>query len=402
MLSMSKTLQRLEESPIAAMFNRSAILRSQGIDIIDTTFGEPNFPTPDHIAQAGMDAIVRGDTKYTANAGKLELKQAICEKFKRDYGLTFHPENIESGPGAKSLLFSTFQALVDAGDDIIIPVPAFTAFEGMAKTIGANPVLVECPESSGFKLTPDLLESAITLKSRLLILNSPNNPTGAALNADELRALAKVLESHPNIWIICDDLYEHLMFDGREFVSLAMVAPDLMDRIIIVNGVSKGYSMTGWRLGYLAAIPRVVQAVDMIISQTTSAAPTMTQVAAITALTGPQDELARRVAIYQKRRDLAVAAIDKIDDLTMRIPEGGLFAFVGVANLIGAKQPDGKTIATSLDLSMYLLEEAYVATVPGSAFGADNYIRFSLGISNDILGTAFERVNRAIARLILT
>ncbi|WP_371229619.1 pyridoxal phosphate-dependent aminotransferase [Roseovarius sp. 2305UL8-3] len=399
MPKLSASMERISESPISTMFVRAAKLRGEGRDIIDLTFGEPDFQTPKHAAEAGIQAIREGKTKYTANSGVPELKEAIRSKFLRDYGIDYAMSEVLSGPGAKGLLFTLMQTILDAGDDVIVPTPAYPIFEGIPQLLGCNVIKVAGREETGLKLTPEALDAAITPKSRLLILNSPSNPSGAFYDEDELQALAEVLRKYPELWIISDDVYEDIMFDGHRFVNIAMAAPDLRDRVVVLNGVSKGYAMTGWRVGYIAGPETLVAAVEAVISQTASSAPTMSQYASIAALNGPQDYLKDRAAAFQKRRDLSLERINAIKGLSLSKPGGGIFAFVSAADLIGCRLPDGGTLSGSGDLSLYLLEEAGVATVPGAAFSCDTHIRLSLGTSEEILTDAFDRIEAAVSKI---
>ena len=399
MPKLSASLGRISESPISAMFDRAAKLRAEGRDIVNLTFGEPDFQTPDHAAEAGIQAIREGKTKYTANAGVPELKEAIRAKFKRDYGLEYSMSEVLSGPGAKGLLYILIQSMVDPGDDVIVPTPAYPIFEGIPELLGCNVIKVPGSKEAGLKLTPASLSAAITPKSRLLILNSPSNPSGALYSRDELLALADVLRQHPDIWIISDDVYEDILFDDAKFVNLAMVAPDLRDRIACLNGISKGYAMTGWRVGYIAGPEKLLAGIEAIISQTASSAPTMSQYAAIAALNGPQDYLKDRSAAFQARRDICLERVNAMDGLSLLKAGGGIFAFVSAEGLIGRAAPDGSVIDGSTALALYLLDEAGVATVPGSAFSFDTHIRLSLGVSEEVLEQALDRIAAAVAKL---
>lgn len=399
MARLSRAVERLPESPISNMFKYAADLRAEGRNVIDLTFGEPDFPTPEHAARAGIRAIETGQTKYTANAGTPELRKAIQLKFQRDYGLDLPMNRLLSGPGAKSLIFSVMQSILNPGDEVILPAPYYPVFEGMPLLLGCDVRLVPCGEDTGFKLTPQALRDAIGLKSRLLIVNSPSNPTGAFYSEPELAALADVLRECPDLWVLSDDVYESIVFDGRKFVNLVHAAPDLKDRIVIVNGISKGYAMTGWRLGYVAAAPELIAALEAVISQTATAAPTMSQEAAIAALEGDQVFLAERCATFQKRRDLVVDAIRAMEGVSLLKPEGGIFAFINIESLIGRRVPGRGTIESSQSFAMAFLRDQAVALVPGDAFGAPHHVRLSLGVSDGQLEEAMLRMARFVTSI---
>ena len=397
MTRLSRAVARLPQSPISEMFKLAARLRAQGQDVVDLTFGEPDFPTPDHAAKAGILAIETGRTKYTENSGTAEMRAAVQLKFKRDYGVDFHLNQVICGPGAKNLIFSVMQSTLNPGDEVIVPTPYYPVFEGMPLLLGCAMKPVPCEEGTGFKLTPQALRNAIGPKSRLLVLNSPSNPTGAFYSREELAALAEVLRAHPELWILSDDVYENVIFDGRDFVNLIHAAPDLQDRIVIVNGVSKGYAMTGWRLGYVAGTAELIAALEAVISQTATAAPTMSQAAAIAALEGDQAFLGERCAVFQKRRDAVVDAINAMEGISLLKPEGGIFAFFNIRGLISKRLPDGGTIDSGQSFAMALLQEQAVALVPGDAFGAPNHVRLSLGVSDELLAEALRRLHRFVS-----
>ncbi|MEM9576507.1 MAG: pyridoxal phosphate-dependent aminotransferase [Pseudomonadota bacterium] len=399
MAKISQVVERLPESPISNMFKVAADIKAAGRDVIDLTFGEPGFPTPVDAANAGIDAIKAGQTKYTANAGTPEMRASVQLKFKRDYGLDLPLNRVLSGPGAKNLIFSVMQSTLDPGDEVIVPTPYYPVFEGMPLLLGCDVRHVSCSEDTGFKLTADTLRAAIGPKSRLLILNSPSNPTGAVYSREELSGLAEVLRDHPTLWILSDDVYENIIFDDQPFTSLIHVAPDLEDRIVIVNGVSKGYAMTGWRLGYVAASAKLIVALEAVISQTATAAPTMSQVAAIAALEGDQGYLADRCKTFQTRRDKVVDAINAMNGLSLLNPEGGIFAFFNISDLIGRSLSDGRLIDSGDTFAMALLQDQAVALVPGNAFGAPHHVRLSLGVSDKLLEEALVRIDHFVEGL---
>jgi len=392
-------LSRVKPSPTLAVTAKAAELKAAGKDVIGLGAGEPDFDTPDHIKEAAIAAIRAGQTKYTQVGGTLALKKAIADKFKRENGLDYAANQIIAGCGAKQLLFNALLATLNAGDEVIIPAPYWVSYPDMVLFAEGTPVAVSCREEDGFKLTPLALEKAITPKSKWLILNSPSNPTGAAYTKAELRALADVLLKHPHVWIMADDIYEHLAYDGFQFFTIAQVEPKLYERTLTVNGVSKAYAMTGWRIGYAGGPKALITAIGDIQSHSTSNACSISQAASVAALNGPQAFLQEWKKSFAARRNLVVDSLNAIGGLTCQKPEGAFYVFPNLKALIGKKTPQGKTIESCTDFCNYLLEEALVAAVPGSAFGMGGYFRISYATSEALLIEAMARIKRACGEL---
>ena len=392
-------LSLVQPSPTLAMTARATELRAQGRDIINLSAGEPDFDTPEHIKQAGIQAIAQGMTKYTAVEGLLPLRKAIQEKFLRDNQLTYGVDQITVGNGAKQVIFNAFVATVGEGDEVIIPAPYWVSYPDMVQLCSGTPVIVPCGEESNFKLTPGDLEAAITSKTKWLILNSPGNPTGRVYKADELKALADVLMRHPHVYVLSDDIYEHLVYDQVAYATLATVAPALQDRILTVNGVSKSHSMTGWRIGYGAGPKSLIKAINMIQSHSTSSACTISQAAAIVALTGPQDFLKTWVTTFQERRDMALDIINATPGLSCLKPEGAFYLYISCKEIIGKTTPQGKKITTDNEFALYLLDSAGIGSVSGDAFGLSPYIRISYALETSILKDACHRIQKAVQQL---
>ncbi len=395
----SATLRRIKPSATIAVSQLARDLRQQGRDVIGLGAGEPDFDTPDFIKEAAAEAMRRGETKYTAVDGTPQLKEAICHKFQRDNGLTFAPEEISVGAGAKQVIYNALLATLDAGDEVLIPAPYWVSYPDMVLLAGGTPRPLPCPGAQGFKLTPETLERAITPRARWLILNSPSNPSGAAYTAEELEALAAVLRRHPELWVMCDDIYEHIVYDGFRFATLAQVAPDLRGRILTVNGVSKAYAMTGWRIGFGAGPRELIKAMATIQSQTTGNPCSIAQAAAAAALVGDQSFLAERRRLFQERRDLVVEALNRIPGIRCTTPEGAFYVYPEIAGLIGKRTPQGGEIRTSEDFARFLLEQVGVAVVHGEAFGLDPYFRISYATSREQLERALARIAEAVAAL---
>ena len=399
MADLSKILDGFRPSPIGEIFSLATRLKEEGRDIVDLSIGEPDFDTPEHVCETAIDAIRGGATKYTSTDGTTALKRAVQTKLARDNGLDYGIGQIVIDSGVKPLLYHAMQAVLDPGDEVIVPTPCWPSYEGMAALIGARTVFVPTAEQRGFKLDPEDLEQAITPRSKLVVFNSPGNPTGAAYSADELAALGEVLLRHPQVWIFSDDIYEHILFDGFRFATIAQVEPRLRDRALTFNGVSKGYAMTGWRIGYVAGPPPAIDALRMILSQNNGNPPTMSQEAAVAALEGPQDFLAARAASFQERRDLTAGLVNAIAGLRCSRPEGAFYLYVHCGAYLGSTAPDGSRIETSSDFTRYLLSEAGVAVVPGSAFNCDPYFRVSYASPRDELEEAGRRLAEACDRL---
>jgi aspartate aminotransferase len=381
-------------SEILKITAKAGALKRAGRPMIILGAGEPDFDTPDHIKEAAIRAIRDGATKYTALDGSPELKDAVRAKFERENGLVFAPDEVTCGAGAKQILYNAFMATLDPGDEVVIPTPYWTSYSDIVAIAGGTPVLVPCGIEAGFRLAPEQLEAAITPRTRWLLLNSPSNPSGAAYSAEDLEALAGVLRRHPHVWAMSDDMYEHILYDGRAFATLAAVAPDLRDRTLTVNGVSKAYAMTGWRIGYGGGPAALIRAMAVVQSQATSCPSSVSQAAAVAALNGPQDIIAERCAAFQRRRDLVVAGLNAIPGIQCPVPQGAFYTFASCEGLLGATTPGGRTIRTDRDVADYLLE-ADVAVVPGACFGLEPFFRISYATSEDELRTALERIGAA-------
>lgn len=397
---LADALSRIQPSPTIAVTNLARELKAKGRDIIGLGAGEPDFDTPDHIKEAAIEAIRAGDTKYTAVDGTPALKQAIVDKFKRDNMLAYKTSQVTVGTGGKQVLYNTFVATLNPGDEVIVPAPYWVSYPDMVLLAGGEPVFVACPAQAGFKLQPDDLDKAITPKTKWLILNSPSNPTGAAYTADELKALGAVLAKHPHVHILTDDMYEHLMYDDFVFTTIAQVCPDLYDRTVTMNGVSKAYAMTGWRIGYAAGPEPLIKAMAKVQSQSTSNPSSISQAAAVAALNGDHSFLAERNKTFVHRRDVIVGLLNQAPGLRCATPEGAFYVYPSCAGTIGKKTPDGDVINSSEDFARYLLEGVGVAVVHGSAFGLDPYFRISYATSTEALSDAGNRIIKACEALV--
>ena len=397
--SLSARLKTVKPSPTIAITRLAAELRRNGKNIVALSQGEPDFDTPYHIKAAAKNAIDNGETKYTDVDGTPALKRAIVDKFKNENELDYEVANISVGTGGKQVIFNAFSATLDQGDEVIIPAPYWVSYPDMVLLTGGVPVTVSCGEKSGFKLTAEALEGAITPRTKWLVLNSPSNPTGAGYSAAELKAIAEVLLRHPRVLVMTDDMYEHIRYDGWEFHTIAAVEPRLRERVLTCNGVSKAYAMTGWRIGYAGGPVDLIRAMATIQSQSTTNPSSVSQAAAVAALTGPLDFLAERNAVFQDRRDLCLAAFSGIDGLSCKKPDGAFYLFPSCAGVIGKQAPTGKVLETDVDFATYLLESVGVAVVPGSAFGLGPYFRISFATSTDRLRDACERIADACASL---
>ena len=396
---LARRLGRIKPSPTIAVTQRAARLKAEGKNIIGLGAGEPDFDTPQHVKDAAKAALDRGETKYTPVAGTLALRQAIVAKFKRDNGLDYTPEQITVGCGGKQVLFNAFLATLNAGDEVIIPAPYWVSYPDMALLAEGEPIIVACPAASGFKLTASALAAAITPRTKWLILNSPSNPTGSAYTEAELAALAEVLLAHPHVWVMVDDIYEHIVYDGFRFTTLAQVEPRLKERTLTVNGCSKVYSMTGWRVGYAGGPLPLIEAINAVQSHSTTHTSSISQAAAAAALNGPHDFLKAWVAAFRERRDLVVARLNAVPGLTCEKPEGAFYVYPSCAGLIGKRTPAGHALASDDDVVTYLLESAGVACVQGSAFGLSPHFRISYATATALLEDACTRIERACAAL---
>ncbi len=392
-------LDRIKPSPTLAVTAKVRELKAAGRDVIDLGAGEPDFDTPEHIVEAAIEAIKRGETRYTPVNGTKALRQAIADKFKRENGLAYGPDQIAVSCGAKQIIYNAIAATIEPGDEVIIPAPYWVSYPDIVLLAEGQPVFVPCPENNGFKLRPEDLEAAITPRTKWLILNSPSNPTGAAYSRDEMRALTELLLSHGRVWVMSDDIYEHVTYDGFEFTTPAQVEPALYGRTLTVNGVSKAYCMTGWRLGYAGGPPALIAAMTKIQSQSTTHTSSISQAAAAEALSGPQDFIARHNAVFKERRDLVVDMLNQVDGITCHRPEGAFYVYPSCAGAIGKTAPDGTAIKTDTDFVTYLLEAEGVAVVPGEAFGHSPYFRLSYATSTELLEEACRRIQRASTAL---
>ena len=389
---LASRLSAIKPSPTIAVTTKAAELRAAGKDVIGLGAGEPDFDTPDNIKAAAGEAMARGDTKYTPVAGTVALRKAIVEKFRKDNGLTYTPDQITVGCGGKQVLYNAIMATVEAGDEVVIPAPYWVSYPDIVLLAGGSPVIVPCPEETGFKMTPADLEAAITPKTKWVILNSPNNPTGAAYSAAELKALTDVLMRHPHVWVMSDDMYEHLVYDGFVFATPAQVEPGLMDRTLTCNGVSKAYAMTGWRVGYAGGPVDLIKAINKIQSQSSTHTSSISQAAAVAALTGPQDFIAERNAVFKQRRDMVVDLLNACPGLSCRTPEGAFYVYPSCSGVIGKTAPDGRKIGTDGDFVTAMLELGNVAAVQGEAFGLSPFFRISYATSNENLEKACARI----------
>ncbi len=399
MTTTSAALNRIQPSATLAMTSRVIALKARGIDVIGLGAGEPDFDTPDFVKEAAIDAIRMGQTKYTNVDGTAALKAAIGAKFKRDNELSYAPEQISVNVGGKHTLFNALVATLDAGDEVIIPAPYWVSYPDIVNFAGGTPVIVKAGAAQNYKMTPEQLEAAITPRTRWLILNSPSNPTGAAYAESELRALGEVLRRHPHVWVMADDMYEHIVYDGFKFTTIAQVCPDLYARTLTVNGCSKAYSMTGWRIGYAGGPEWLITAMRKLQSQSTSNPCSIAQAAATAALNGDQSFLAARNAAFQRRRDLVVTALNQISGIHCPTPEGAFYVYPDVAGLIGKTTPAGVNIDSDAALIDYFLDEAKVAAVHGGAFGLEPAFRISYATSEVLLTEACARIRAAVDKL---
>jgi len=396
---LASRLSAIKPSPTIAVSNMAAEMKAAGKDVIGLGAGEPDFDTPDHVKAAAIAAMDEGKTKYTAVDGIPQLKAAIVDKFARENNITCTADMVTVGTGGKQVLYNALMATLDKGDEVIIPAPYWVSYPDMVLLAEGTPLAVECPQEDGFKLTPAALAAAITARTKWLILNSPSNPTGAAYSADDLRGLAEVLRQHPHVNIMVDDMYEHLVYDGFVFATMAEVAPDLQDRTLTINGVSKAYCMTGWRIGYATGPQPLMKAMAKIQSQSTSNPNSIAQWAAVEALNGPLDFMADNLVHFTARRTLVSDALNAIDGIDCFVPEGAFYVYPNISGLIGRKTPEGTVIETDGDFVSYLLGAQGVATVQGAAFGLSPHFRISYATSTSALEDAMGRIARACAAL---
>lgn len=392
-------LSNIKPSPTIAVSTKAAELKAQGKDIISLGMGEPDFDTPQNIKNAAIHAIQGGETKYTAVDGSATIKKAVIEKFKRENGLDYKQSQISVSTGAKQVIYNALLATLNPGDEVIIPAPYWVSYPDMVLLGSGIPVIVDSSAKNNFKITANELEEKITTKTKWLILNSPSNPTGACYDAGELRMLADVLLRHPQVHILSDDIYEHLIFDGLKFSTIASIEPKLKERCLVVNGVSKAYAMTGWRIGYGAGSEALIKAMGIIQSQSTSCPSSIGQAAAIEALNGNQDFIKPNALLFQKRRDMVVEMLNKIEGIECNTPNGAFYVFPSCTGLYGKKTPSGSVIKSDNDFATYLLEQALVAVVPGIAFGAAGFFRISYAASEEFLRDSMKRIAEACAKL---
>lgn len=395
MAFLADRLSRIKPSPTLSINSKAKEMKAAGRDVISLSVGEPDFDTPDHIKDAAIKAIKAGETKYTDVPGTMALRKAICAKFKNENGLEYAPEQIIVGTGGKQVLFNAMLATLNAGDEVIIPAPYWVSYPDIVYVAEGKPVIVETDASKGFRLSPEVLEKAITPKTKWLILNSPSNPTGAAYTEAELRALADVLLRHPHVWILADDIYEHLVYDNFQFRTIAQVEPKLYDRTLTMNGCSKAFSMTGWRIGFAGGPKALIKAMGDLQGHSTSNASSISQAAALGALTQPIDFLNDWRKSFQERRNLVVDLLNKAPGLSCAKPEGAFYVYPSCAGLIGKTTPQGKVLATDEDVVTYFLETEGVAAVHGAAFGMSPFFRISYATSPDVLKDACARITRA-------
>ncbi|TQM93569.1 pyridoxal phosphate-dependent aminotransferase [Roseinatronobacter monicus] len=399
MAFLSDTLSRVKPSPTIAVTTKAAELKAEGRDVIGLGAGEPDFDTPQNIKDAAKAAIDAGKTKYTAVDGIPELKKAICAKFKRDNGLEYTPAQVTIGTGGKQVLYNALMATLNAGDEVVIPAPYWVSYPDMVLLAGGEPVIAEATAETAYKLTPEALEAAITPRTKWLIFNSPSNPTGAGYTWDELRALTDVLMRHPHVWVMSDDMYEHLVYDDFTFCTPAQVEPTLYERTLTVNGVSKAYAMTGWRIGYAAGPVEIIKAMGKIQSQSTSNPCSISQWAAVEALTGPQDYIAENNKTFQRRRDLVVEMLNAAEGLECPVPEGAFYVYPTIKGCIGKTSEGGAKITDDEAFATALLEETGVAVVFGAAFGTSPCFRVSYATSDEALREACSRIQKFCAGL---
>jgi aspartate aminotransferase len=393
-------LARVKPSPTMAITALATELKAAGRDIISLSVGEPDFDTPPNIQEAGIAAIRRGETRYTVFDGRIELKRAICQKFERENGLKYDTSQITVSSGGKQVLYNAMVATLSPGDEVVIPAPYWVSYPEMALLCDGEPIPVACSQNNGFKLRPEDLDAAITPRTKWLILNSPSNPTGAAYSESELKALAEVLLKHEHVWVMTDDMYEHVIYDDFSYRTIAQVEPRLYDRTLTVNGVSKAYCMTGWRIGYGGGPTHLIKAMGAIQSNSTANPCSISQAAAIEALTGPQDFIPRHQLLFKERRDLVVDWLNRIPGLHCHRPDGAFYVYPSCAGTLGKQTPDGKVIETDEDFVKYLLEAEGVAVVHGGAFGLAPHFRISYATSTDELRDACTRIERACRALV--
>jgi aspartate aminotransferase len=395
----AERLSRVKASASEAASRKARELLAAGVDLISLATGEPDFDTPDHIIEAAIVAMRKGQTRYTASDGTVELKKAIGLKFQRDNNLAYAPDEILASSGAKNVVFLALMASIDPGDEVIVPAPHWVSYTDMTILVGGTPVVVKCSHNNSYKLDARSLEEAITPRTKWLLLNTPNNPTGSVYSKADLEALAEVVRRHPRLLVMTDEIYEHIIFDGLEFHSFASVAPDLKSRTLTVNGVSKAYAMTGWRVGYAGGPAELIASMRRVQSQSLGSSCSISQAAAAAALTGPQDYLAERSAAFQSRRDRVISLLNWVPGLTCLRPEGAFYLFIGCEGLFGRQTPEGKILHSDSDVAEFIVEHAKVMVVGGAAYGLSPHFRISIATSMERLEDACQRITAAISRL---
>ncbi len=393
-------LERFVPSPISKMSSTVSIMLAEGRTLFDFSTGEPDFDTPEHIKQAAIEAINRGETKYSPTEGTIDVRKAVQRKFERENNLGFELEQIIVASGAKPLLADIIRMIAGDGDEIALARPCWPSHVGMIELAGAKPVFVNTLQEAGFIMSPENLSAALTDRTRALLLCAPSNPTGAVYSSQALLAIAEVIRKHPDLWIITDDLYEHIIYDGRAFQTILEIAPDLADRTIVVNGVSKAFAMTGWRIGYAGGPRDLIDSVGKVMSQAAGCPCSVSQVAAIAALDGPRDCIYEFVQAYQARRDRSVGALNQLPGLSCTVPDGAFYLYPSCAGIIGKRRPDGALIGSSSDFADFLLTEYSVAVVPGTAFELDPHIRISIATADDTLDQGIAQIARAVLQLV--
>ena len=400
MTILSENISRIKPSATMAVTNKARELKAAGADIIGLGAGEPDFDTPENIKKAAIEAINNGETKYTAVDGTPSLKNAIIEKFKRENNIIYSADQISVGTGGKQIIFNALLASVDPGDEVVIPAPYWVSYPDIVAFAGGKSIFVECDENSNFKITAEQLSQNINEKTKWVILNSPSNPTGSCYSEAELFEISKVIESNSHVNVMTDDIYEHLVYDGFIFKTISEVNPNIKDQTLTINGVSKAYAMTGWRIGYAAGEKKLIKAMGKLQSQSTSNPSSISQAAAVEALSGDQNFLKSRAEVFKKRRDFVVNSLNKIDGITCIKPEGAFYVFPNCTGLIGKKTKNGKALNNDEDIVTALLEEAGVAVVQGSAFGLQGYFRISYATSDELLSSACERISNFCSELV--
>lgn len=397
---LSKSLSKIKPSPTIAVSTKAAQLKVQGKDVISLGMGEPDFDTPDNIKNFAINAIKDGKTKYTAVDGTSQLKDAIIDKLQKENEIFYQRENITVGTGAKQVIYNAFMATLNPGDEVIIPSPYWVSYPDMVLLAGGTPVIVEGKAENDFKITPEALEEKISDKTKWLLLNSPSNPTGSCYRFDELQELGQVLAKYPHLHIMSDDIYEHLLFDGLKFSTIVNAQPSLQERTLLVNGVSKAYAMTGWRIGFAAGRADLIKAIAKIQSQSTSSPCSISQEASIEAMIGDKSFISERSKVFQRRRDLVVSRLNDIEGITCAKPNGAFYVFPSCQELFGKKTPSGNIINNCTDFATYILEDALVSVVPGVAFGASGFFRISYAAADKLLEKAISRITTSCGKLV--